>query len=154
LSGLHPPPQLPKFKHSREKSGPNFKDRRKAMIEQTHFFQNSQKKHQTNGKASCRNAEIVQAQRANVCSVPDTTSMPQIWTELSYSSPQNRPPAARNLSHRRVADPYPLCAGRSRHPAENLPPAPGRYPWNGVCLSDRQRWRPPVVWRIQTERPI
>jgi hypothetical protein len=38
LGSLNPPPQLMEFKHSNGKSGPNLKDRRKAMIEQTHFF--------------------------------------------------------------------------------------------------------------------
>jgi hypothetical protein len=38
LVGLYLPPQLMEFKHSGDKTGPNLKDRRKAMIEQTHFF--------------------------------------------------------------------------------------------------------------------
>jgi hypothetical protein len=38
LGGLDLPPQLVKFKHSDEKSAHNLEDRRKAMIEQTHFF--------------------------------------------------------------------------------------------------------------------
>jgi hypothetical protein len=37
LDSLNPPPQLMEFKHSNRKDGPNLKDRRKAMIEQTHF---------------------------------------------------------------------------------------------------------------------
>jgi hypothetical protein len=31
------PPQLMEFTHLNGESGPNLKDRRKAMIEQTHF---------------------------------------------------------------------------------------------------------------------
>jgi hypothetical protein len=34
---MYLPPQLMEFTHLNGKSGPNFKDRRKAMIEQTHF---------------------------------------------------------------------------------------------------------------------
>jgi hypothetical protein len=36
LGNLNPPPQLTEFKHPRCKDGPNFKDPRKAMIEQIH----------------------------------------------------------------------------------------------------------------------
>jgi hypothetical protein len=36
LGGLYLPPQLMEFKHSGDKTGPNLKDRRKVMIEQTH----------------------------------------------------------------------------------------------------------------------
>jgi hypothetical protein len=36
---LNPPPQLAEFTHSSGKDGPNLMDRRKAMIEQIHFFQ-------------------------------------------------------------------------------------------------------------------
>jgi hypothetical protein len=36
---LNPPPQLTEFTHSSGKDGPNLKVRRKAMIEQIHFFQ-------------------------------------------------------------------------------------------------------------------
>jgi len=39
LGYLNPPPQLAEFKHSSGEDGPNLKDRRKAMIEQIHFFQ-------------------------------------------------------------------------------------------------------------------
>jgi hypothetical protein len=38
LGNLNPPPQLTEFRHSNGKGGPDLKDRRKAMIEQTHFF--------------------------------------------------------------------------------------------------------------------
>jgi hypothetical protein len=39
LGYLNTPPQVAEFKHSSGKDGPNLKDRRKAMIEQIHFFQ-------------------------------------------------------------------------------------------------------------------
>jgi len=47
LGGLNSPPQLIEFKHSSGKDGPNLKDRRKAMIEQIHFFKltHTQKTH-------------------------------------------------------------------------------------------------------------
>jgi len=38
LGTLNQPPQLLEFKHSNGKDGPYLKDRRKAMIEQIHFF--------------------------------------------------------------------------------------------------------------------
>jgi hypothetical protein len=41
LSSLNLPPQSLEFKHLSGNDGPNLKDRRKAMIEQTHFFKNS-----------------------------------------------------------------------------------------------------------------
>jgi hypothetical protein len=39
LGYLNTPPQFAEFKHSSGKDGSNLKDRRKAMIEQIHFFQ-------------------------------------------------------------------------------------------------------------------
>jgi hypothetical protein len=39
LGSLNPPPQLMELKHSSGKDGPNLKNRLKAMIEQTYFFQ-------------------------------------------------------------------------------------------------------------------
>jgi hypothetical protein len=41
------PRQLMEFKHSGDKSGPNLKDRRKAVIEQTHFFTYRKMRRQT-----------------------------------------------------------------------------------------------------------
>jgi hypothetical protein len=38
------------FKHSNGKGGPDLKDRRKAMIEQTHFLKLTRTKHFCNGK--------------------------------------------------------------------------------------------------------
>jgi hypothetical protein len=38
LGDLNPTPQLLEFKHLGGNDGPNLKDRRKAMIEQIHFF--------------------------------------------------------------------------------------------------------------------